>query len=343
MSTPSAQFAINWLRENAPTPSDGHEAVALAVHAILLHYDFRPSNTETETARTTAQNSSNENNETTATAAPTTLPADWGGVGYGGQYRHVRSAMLFDIRAVRMGGRLLVHAVAGEDDTRLNTVDVRVGNFYNNQTANEQNDGDGESEADDPWARLRDMDGLATLVAVQIAHRLVPEGAKQGYEHGTPASTSTNDVNNNFNNVTPTPVPMPGPRPYPRPDYNDPLRVGPVRDPSFPILGQAPPLGHDDLLPAGLPRPGLGGGGMFGPGGNLMGPGHFQGGRDRRPPGVPPGARFDPYGVNPDPDAEILPGFDDDHRLRGGTGMRLPPRGGRGGGSGSGPPPGVFF
>ena len=71
-----------------------------------------------------------------------------------------------------------------------------------------------------------------------------------------------------------------------------------------------PPLvnvGHDDLGPnlGGM----MGGVGRGGGGGSLVGPNHpmfngrnnmqdprFGGGRGQLPPGVPPGARFDPFG-----------------------------------------------
>lgn len=420
MSSPVARSAYAWLRQYAKKPSDGHEAVALAVHAILLYHDFRPS--------TEAPSEEGENQ------VPTNLPGGWGGAGYGGQYRHVRSAMLFDIRAVRMGGRLVVHAAAGEDDSRMHTVDVRVADFYTpdspgesrnigrgeggaesrdddvkdenqnsvrsgersgndeggdgnqedakksdrsgdndgrkdqggnegGQSEDNKNDsevergGDGDGSNDDVWDRLKDLDGLATLVAVQIAHRLVPESAKRGYEDG--AGSSGADASDGPM-PTATPVPMPGPRPVPVPmpipapdgDHENPLYIGPPHQPRMPgVPGM--PLGHDDLLPAGLPRPLGGSGGMFGPGGNLMGPGHFQPqGGPRLPPGVPPGARFDPYAPAPDPDMEMPPGFEDEHNLRrgappsgrGGLGRGGFSRGGgRGGFGDGGAPPGMYF
>lgn len=387
MTTPAARSAYAWLRQHAPTPSDGHEAVALAVHAILLHHEFRPS----------SENPS-EDGDSSASGA---LPEGWGGSGFGGQYRHVRSSMLFDIRGVRMGGRLVMHAAAGEDDSRMHTVDVRVADYFapvaddhndgddndeGNEEENERNrdgdsnnnkgessdsrndttSGDGEGESNDkknngddlnnarkqkdPWLCLQKLDDLATLVAVQIVHRLMPDRAKQGYEDSA-TSSGVGGESAPAPAITPgpsvTPVPMPGPRPMPMPipapdgEHDDPLRIGPPRQPNIPGV-PAMPFGHDDLMPPGFPRPQ---GGMFGPGGNLMGPGHFQPQRGQLPPGVPPGARFDPYAPGPDPDMELPPGFEDDH----GIGRGGPPRGrgglgrGRGGFGDGGPPSGMYF
>lgn len=54
----------------------------------------------------------------------------------------------------------------------------------------------------------------------------------------------------------------------------------------------------------------------------------------RLPRGVPPGARFDPFGpVGPDFDGLPPPAFDDEHGLRGPPGRPAP------GGGGTGPPP----
>jgi hypothetical protein len=102
-------------------------------------------------------------------------------------------------------------------------------------------------------------------------------------------------------------IPSRRPRdPEPMPDWEDPLDLRrPL--PLFPQPGQNPvSIGHDDLNPPGLgspftplpgsigpdglPRPGIG----SGQGGMFM---DMRGrGRGQRPPGVPPGARWDPIG-----------------------------------------------
>lgn len=368
MTTRAAQSALAWLNAHAPEPSDAHETVALAIHALLLFHDFRPSQTTATGGNdggTEGNNDPNSNETDSGTITSNNLPLGWGGAGYGGEYRHERSAMTFDIRGVRMGRRLVVHAAAGEDDSRMYTVDIRVDEFLAQGQAPSTDASEQTSENASTWHNLARIDDLATLVAVQIAHRLVPDGAKHGYEDGASnTSSASNDASSARNRPDPgsiRPLPgvggllPPGYRPVPTgPEHGeDPLRIGPVRQPAprFPGLPRMPIMpgfGRDDLILPDLDG-GLGGRGMFGPGGNLMGPGHFGHGPGRLPPGVPPGARFDPYGPTPDRDIERPPGFEDEHGLNG------PPTGGAGLGGGTmgggrprgtddeGPPPGMFF
>lgn len=366
MTTPAARAALNWLNTHAPQPSDAHETVALAIHALLLYHDFRPSSALPDEAgaglETNESNLNSENGSDTVGNVPAVLPQGWGGAGYGGEYRHVRSAMTFDIRGVRMGRRLVVHAAAGEDDSRMYTVDVRVDEFVaqgNAVPSNSTEQNDGGSEV---WCDLTRIDDLATLVAVQIAHRLVPDGAKHGYEDGVDVGDSAANAaasasgqpqsGNEAEGSGRMPIDYdPSPLRVERDD--DPLRIGPRRQPGFPRFPGPPGMpgmpgfGRDDMIHPDL-DPGIGGRGFFGPGGNLMGPGHFVPGGGRLPPGVPPGARFDPYGPTPDRDIERPPGFEDEHGLNGppmgGTGLGGPLRGGnRRGTGGDGPPPGMFF
>lgn len=98
---------------------------------------------------------------------------------------------------------------------------------------------------------------------------------------------------------------------------SDPLRVGPsrrpvpLRDPSFPEYdGRFPDVGRGDLDPFGR-----GGGNLFDP--RDLGPfAPRRPGSFPLPPGVPPGARFDPYGpprpnrFEPNPDHFRPPGYD---------------------------------
>jgi len=94
------------------------------------------------------------------------------------------------------------------------------------------------------------------------------------------------------------------------PDFEDPYDLNrPL--PLFPQPGNNPlSIGHDDLNPPGLGNPyNIGGGGGLGPtglprprdsGGSGHGGMYFdirgRGRRGQPPPGVPPGARWDPYG-----------------------------------------------
>jgi len=133
-------------------------------------------------------------------------------------------------------------------------------------------------------------------VLVRIAHRLVPDAAKEGYEDGA-ASTNENNENGASSSAAAaaprvTPRPMPGPRPTPIMDdgnNNDPLRIGPIRGPPrmphqpFPggmmpgMPGMPGGFGSDDLVPGGGVGPPMWGprGGAMG--GNLMGPRNFPG------------------------------------------------------------------
>lgn len=323
-TSPAATRALEWLRSLSHTPRNPQEALALAVHALLLGHGFRDADVDAEGADDAAR--------------PARLHIDWGVGGYGGRYRHARSALVFEVRATPLGARLRVtgaHDAAARNDD-VATLDLPVATHYI------------APPEEAPWTDgLRDLDAAATLVLVQVAHRLVPDAAKEGYEAG--ASSNDNGAGSAAARPAPPPARMPPP---PMPDYdNDPLRIGPVRGgPRNPFLPPYGPggvpapggFGSDDLMPQ-MPRmPGFGGGhfggGMGGGigggmgGGNLMGPrnfmppnrgGHpmrggppmFGTGRGRLPPGVPPGARYDPMGpggVGPDNTIERPPPDDDD-------------------------------
>lgn len=316
MSSDGARAALSWLGRLRHAPRDGHEAVALAVHALVLNHGFRPAEAAVDAD------------------AAAELPAGWGAGGYGGRYRHARSAMTFDVRAVPMGGRLVVHATPVEDDAQMHTLDVRVDQYVATGAAFPA---DAEPGATDWAATLQRLPDLATLVQVQLAHRVVPDAAKDGYEAAPPEENARGSASSSAG-ARPMPrMPLPH-EPFPRqPEYpDDPLRIGPPprrpgRNPyPDPYPNPLGGFGDDDLHAPGLPgRGGFGGGpGGLG-GGNLMGPRNFpyspnRPGRNgnppvgiggpRLPPGaVPPGARFDPFGpVVPDNDIELPPGPDGD-------------------------------
>lgn len=327
----ASERAQAWLRALGRSPRDGHEAVALLVHALLLGHGFRDADVDTE-------------------REGSHLRADWGVGGYGGRYRHERSALTFEVRATPLGARLRVTGVhdAAEDDA---TLDLRVAYYYDVDGANP-----------DWQERLTRVDDAATLVLINIAHKLVPDAAKEGYESqaaSTSAGTSADAAAGAGSSSNPTPAPQPGPRPTPPSYEDDPLRVGPVRGgvPMFPGYpgggGGVPAFGRDDLMPQmpGPPQWGPRGGGGMG-GGNLMGPRNFPphgvgGGVGGVPrpgfPRVPPGARYDPMGPgvpgHPDLDSQ---GPDFDELLP--PGQPRNPRGpGRGGGMGGGGPDNMFL
>lgn len=308
----SATAALAWLRDQ-PLPATRAETLAYYVHALLLSHGFRPSGTPLSASG----------------APPSTLPAEWGAAGYGGRYAHARSSLTFDIRATAVGARLVVHGVALEDPGEMHTLPLEIERFV----------GEGEG-----WAeRLARREDVATVVQVQIAHRLVPDAAKEGYEQAASAREGAEGVGaaRGANGQTRyVPVPM---APGMGVGGEEPLRIGGVRRPGDLLgVGGDGAFGRDDLVAPGLPDVG---GGFGGVGGNLMGPRNFPGrmgvGRGLRPQGVPPGARFDPYTpFGPDNDMERPPGWEDEHGLGGGMGGGMPfgggMRGGRPFGGGSG-------
>lgn len=359
MAEESVRSLLSWLSAVGHVPSNSHEALALAVHGLLVQHGFRPEDAavDDEVRPTGEQDGTGENtgegdatNDTTPVAPATPqprLPNEWGAAGYGGRYRHHRSSLTFDIRAVAVGPRLVVHGTTVENDETLNTLELRVDTYVRDGVdlaGLATRDGDAQTNWADVFDRTND---LATLVQVNIAHRLVPDAAKAGYEAG-PAAAAQSASAGSAARAAPT-----------RADDPSPLRDDRFRRREPPMgMPRMPPgygdgdfggigVGHDDLVAPGLPMPGgmFGGGGGFGGplgggGGNLMGPRHpgfggpggvFPGGGvggGRLPPGaVPPGARFDPFGP-PDPYAGYGPG---------GPGMRQPPRGGATG-PGSGVP-----
>lgn len=340
-SSPSAQSALAWLRAQPHRPTTSAEALSLYIHALLLTHGFRP-----QEAPPTPD---------TPSTLPQALPAGWGRSGFGGRYRHSRSSLSFDVTYAVVGARLVVHAAAVEDDAQMHTAQLRVAEHVRDgvQFAHAEHTLD--------WDHvLERVDDVATIVQVQIAHRLVPDAAKEGYEQAaqantTEAASASASASGGAGPPPPRGIIPPSHDPLRDPDH-DPLRIGPPRRPGgmmpMPFPGMGDGFGSDDLLAPGLPRPGGfpggGPGGMFGGGGgNLMGPGNFPGSGGRgwpRPEGVPPGARFDPYTpFGPDNDAERMPGFEDEHGIRGG-GRRAGGRGGGGGrGRGDGAPPGMFF
>ncbi len=301
-NTPSASVgAIAWLRALRHSPRDAHEALALYVHALLLGHGFRDAEDD---------------------VAPDALRAGWGVGGYGGTYRHARSAMNFEVRATPLGARLRVTAVHDAADD-VATLDLRVADYY-----------DAEQDAADWVDRLRRVDDAATLVLVNIAHRLVPDATKAGYEQGAASSAASSSDTRGGGAAQPRP--QPAPRPAPPVVHDDPLRIGPVRGgprmPRIPVNPLVDPgFGSDDLLPqmpGGAPLFGPRGGAM---GGNLMGPRNFHPGLGqprrggRLPAGVPPGARYDPMGPNePDFDELLPPGTNPGPRPPGGGDDRPP-------------------
>lgn len=103
--------------------------------------------------------------------------------------------MLFDTRTVRKCGLQLIDTVGDADDTRLYTIYLPVGIIYLSVGAG------------GVWSeRLTDIDGLTTLVTLQLVDTLVPYALKQGYEHG-----ADTQLQSSFSSSAVTRVPPPPP------------------------------------------------------------------------------------------------------------------------------------
>jgi len=299
--------AVEWVAAAVEyKPCDAHEALAALCHALFLQKSFRPSVQSVE-----------ESEKEIRTLKDVKFPSDWARGGFGGCYKHARSSLMFDIRAVPMASKLVVLGTFQEDDREVHQLELNVKryvvdaelravmNCVSNYTAVRRR----------TWrAAFVNTTELASLLFINISERLVPESSKDIRSSTTSAAAGR--ASSSAREPPPSSEPTRNqneprhPRPYPiAPDYDsDPLRVGPPMRPYPPSVG----VGSDDLIPSGLPS-GLGapvplvpGGGV---GGNLMGPQHpaFAGRRGggvvpsstgpRLPPGaVPPGARFDPFG-----------------------------------------------
>jgi len=235
------------------------------------------------------------------------------------KYKHSQSSMTFILKCVPLGDRLLVHALAIEDKKPY-SLEMDVNEYIDIDQLRKS-----ESNLVDLYKRL---DNIETFFRLNIMNRLVPFLNKEGYESERVASTTVPPT------TTPSNIQPQPPRPI-RPDneYNDPLRIGPPRMPR-PLPAEYNPyeIGRSDLYPD-VGAPYFRGGPASGFPGGMVGPNHpiFGGGlgiprpgmgprQPGIPPGVPSGARFDPYGPpgtgrgvpGPNPDNIRSPHFDDE-------------------------------
>mmetsp|Transcript_22526 Transcript_22526/g.38896 ORF Transcript_22526/g.38896 Transcript_22526/m.38896 type:complete len:385 (+) Transcript_22526:105-1259(+) len=320
--------SIHWVSVavQGRAPVDRHEALALLVHGVLLFQGFRPTGQELVDYEREVKTYENAR-----------LPSQWGNGGYGGQYLHLRSSLTFEIRSIPMGSKLIVHGTFLEDDREISSLELKVDRYVSGgRTYSDLCDVlMGKDPSPEPrhltWTKIfENREELASLIQINIVQKLVPESTKEGYEESK--RQGQENQNRGSSNSSGGGRPSSGGNGTDRrPPPPEPMSVFPDFHPLYPRN----PLnvGDDDLLPAGFPTgpgfvPDLR---MPGQGGNLMGPGHpgFRSGGGigdmpragsgtiRLPPGVPPGARFDPYGPpgmgfgfgEPDNDIEMPPGF----------------------------------
>ncbi|KAF6000390.1 hypothetical protein F1559_000494 [Cyanidiococcus yangmingshanensis] len=133
--------------------------------------------------------------------APAERPEDWlptaERAGYGTQYRHFRSALMFQIRSVPSGpDRLVVTGFAIEEPERVGTLSLRISDYIRTHVW-EQAQTTKTTPLD--WSALvQGWQRLATLVQVDLVHTLIPDSAKDGYEpRASPLpGTNTGGVHN---------------------------------------------------------------------------------------------------------------------------------------------------
>ena len=246
------------------------------------------------------------------------------------RYAHPQSSLQFIIKISRLGTKTVIMGVAIGDD-KTTSFDFKTDDFTS-AAAFPWTTEKGDVSAG--FIRENRMKDLAGLFKINVLQKLIPGLSKAGYVEEE--NTNTDNFPAQGFPHPPTVLTLrqlpnyprqPAPRPQPRnPNEDDPLRIPPRRPrdpepmpdwedpydltrplPLFPQAGQNPlSIGHDDLNPPGLgspftplpgtlgpdglPRPGVG----AGQGGMFM---DVRGrGRGQRPPGVPPGARWDPIG-----------------------------------------------
>jgi PI31 proteasome regulator N-terminal len=219
------------------------------------------------------------------------------------RYAHPQSAMRYLVKVSRMAGKTIIMGMAWGVD-RTVSLEV-VTRDYTSEGFFPWTSGDGREVVGGYIGehRLRD---LASLMKINILQKLISNLNKEGYSEETTAEEFQSET---------YPRQQPPRQRQPPEDLFDPLRIptrtpdDPEHMPSFedpydltrppPVFPSRSPLaiGSDDLNPP----PFLGPGGFRPPGANA--PDH-QGmfmdirgrGRANRPPGVPPGARWDPIG-----------------------------------------------
>jgi len=284
----------------------GHDAIAFLCHLMMIQHGFRC------VGLSEAQESREHDQQYQ-------LPDGWNSSSdvYSFKYKHKQSSMTYILKCVTLGNKLLINGLTVEDG-KYHSLELNISDYFKSTEQSSLTD------------MYKDLNKIDQSFKENISNKMVPFQHKEGYESSVPAETQSAPTTASQNRPS-QPRQQPPQQPSrPRDDY-DPLRIGPIRGPG--IGGMMPGVGASDLYPSfggfpGTRPPGFGGGGMMvgpnhpgfgGGGGMMMGPPRF-GGRGL-PPGVPQGARFDPYGPfgpgapgrgNPNPDEFRPPQFNED-------------------------------
>ncbi|KAJ5982981.1 hypothetical protein N7481_005080 [Penicillium waksmanii] len=233
-------LATKALGEGQPSLKTPYEAVALIGHTCMVAVGFR------------LVGLGEDHNLASSTDSPA-LPAEWNtNDTFAFRYAHEQSSMQYLLKVSRLGGNVVINALALGDD-RTSSFDLPVKDYISGSAVPlpaTENIAGALQDVFISSARLNDLIGLFKINVIQ---KLAPGLYKEGYEdtnrHIRPEAEPRHDpLREDF--------PQPA-RPYP---FNDPLAAGP-RMPNPPDF--APPGFEDEFEihrpPRGYPQ-GLGGG-----------------------------------------------------------------------------------
>jgi len=276
---------VQTLNECKPHFRNEFDALVGAAHLAMRELGFRCTGL--------AEQPSSNSNETYDSKP---LPEGWNqsADSYSFQYKHTQSSLSFLVKFLVLNDKLLIHAVAKEDN-KIASLEISVKDYVNEKSLSNYNE------------VYKQLDKFLALFKINISSKILPGLNKEGYEAATTETTTTANPNTQ-REIPPRRDPLEHNfPPHHQPYINDPLRIpGTGNRPlgNFPRFG----VGYDDLTP---PLPGFGV--PFGGGGNLMGPNHpgfgprvndpygafdpFAPQGPANPPrGRVPGARYDPVG-----------------------------------------------
>ncbi|KAG8887019.1 hypothetical protein FRB98_000644 [Tulasnella sp. 332] len=239
-----------------------------------------------------------------------TLPEAWNKSSpdvYSFRYKHDQSSLVFFLKIVKLGTRVVIHGIALESGA-TNTLDILTSDYTSPSFFPHSLDSSSNPLVHGFISSNRVKD-LAQLYKLNILMKLVPGLRKEGYEEATATAAPApqrGQPSREQPRTDPSPFRPFGNDPRASNDY-DPLRIPSIGrrdlDP-IPRNPFSPPSlfgGEDDGMFVGPNHPifrdrrGPGGAGSFG--GEPQGP---WGGDGFLPAmGAPPGARFDPIGPGP--------------------------------------------
>jgi len=193
------------------------------------------------------------------------------------RYKHAKSPNTYVLKILKLGSKLMIHAMAIENENEVWNLDIIISNYINIEKT--------DYNKVSPIDMLKNLDKLIDDFNSKISSKILKNVNFK--KNITKEKENESQPHNN---------------PYVRDDPNyDPLRIGPMGGRGGQFIDPRS-IGRDDLY-------GVGGGfgyiPGFGPGtgGNVVGPNHpmFQGGPVGRggiiyPPSHPSGARYDPFG-----------------------------------------------